>query len=291
MKNNLVFSVFWIFISTTLFAQNGTLKESLSLESEILGKKVEYSVYFPSSYNETNRKYPVLYLLHGYTDDETGWTQFGEVQKIADEEMQNLAVTDMIIAMPDGGLDWYVNSYDGKTRYEDFFIQEFIPHIEKTFRAKAQKQFRAIAGLSMGGHGAFLYALKYPDMFAAACPLSAAIWEENWVIENKQEDWDRIFGFIFGENTGEARLTEHLKKSMPYFLLQSQPADQLKKVKWYIDCGDDDFLIEGNMDAHRIMREREIPHEFRVRDGGHTWEYWRTALPDVLKFISVSFHR
>ena len=115
-----------------LQAQEGQLLESLSMNSKILGRAASYSVYLPADYQSSTRSYPVLYLLHGYTDNETGWTQFGEVKKIADQAMSEVDVTNMIIAMPDGGLHWYVNSHDGKTRYEDFFIEEFIPFIEST---------------------------------------------------------------------------------------------------------------------------------------------------------------
>ena len=78
---------------------------------------------------------------------------------------------------------------------------------------------------------------------------------------------------------------------MAHFLVQDRPVDDLKKVRYYIDCGDDDFLINGNMVIHTIMIERKIPHEFRVRDGAHNWSYWRSALPEVFRFISKSFHR
>ncbi len=283
---------FLLLITVHVIAQEGILKETLKVNSKILSKEVEYSVYLPHDYMTSERSYPILYLLHGYTDDETGWTQFGEVKKIADKEIDNIDVTSMIIAMPDAGLDWYVNSYDGKTRYEDFFIEEFIPHVESTFRVRSKKEFRAVAGLSMGGHGTILYAMKYPDLFAAAAPLSAAAWGEDWILVQKQEDWNKYFGFIFGPNLeGEARLTDHLKDNLALFLAESQDSVALSSVRWYIDCGDDDFLIEGNMELHRIMRERNIPHEFRVRDGAHNWTYWRTALPEVLKFVSESFHR
>lgn len=275
-----------------LQAQEGQLLESLNMDSKILGRAASYSIYLPADYQSSTRSYPVLYLLHGYTDNETGWTQFGEVKKIADQAMSEVDVTNMIIAMPDGGLHWYVNSHDGKTRYEDFFIEEFIPFIESTYRTRGSKEFRAISGLSMGGHGTLLYAMKHPDMFAAAAPLSAAAWGAEDVTSSKQADWDQYFGFIFGEGLeGEARITDHVKDNLALFLAQSQDAEALKTVKWYIDCGDDDFLINGNMELHRIMREREIPHEFRVRDGAHNWTYWRTALPAVLKFVSESFHR
>ena len=270
----------------------GKLLESAAVDSKILGKSVEYSIYLPHDYDHSQRKYPVLYLLHGYTDDETGWTQFGEVKAIADQLIEDVEVTDMIIAMPDAGLDWYVNSYDDKVRYEDFFIEEFIPFIESNYRCRGTKEYRAVAGLSMGGHGTLLYASKHPEMFAAAAPLSAAVWGTDEIKSHKQEDWDRYFGFIFGEGlSGDDRITDHVKDNFPLFIIGSQDSLKLSAVKWYIDCGDDDFLINGNMELHRLMRARAIPHEFRVRDGAHNWTYWRTALPEVLRFVSKSFHR
>ncbi|MDH5608963.1 MAG: esterase family protein [Cyclobacteriaceae bacterium] len=274
------------------FAQSGTVKESLSVPSKILGKTVEYSIYLPAGYDQTNRSYPVLYLLHGYTDDETGWTQFGEVQKIADQMNASTEVTPMIIAMPDGGVDWYINSYDGKTKYEDFFIKEFIPFIEKTYRARAEKRYRAVAGLSMGGHGTLIYALKHPEMFAAAAPLSAKAFSKDEIIEQDEASWERVFGFVYGPGlVGEERITSHLKNNTGLFLVENGDPEALRKVRFYIDCGDDDFLIKGNLELHARMLDKKIPHEFRVRDGVHNWTYWRTALPEVLKFVSVSFHQ
>lgn len=281
-----------LFLSLVSSAQQGVLQESISMDSKILGRNVKYSIYLPYDYNISQRKYPVLYLLHGYSDDETGWTQFGEVKTISDQQIGDQEVTNMIIAMPDAGLDWYINSYDGKVKYEDFFIREFIPFIESTYKARGTKEFRAVAGLSMGGHGTLVYAMKYPEMFAAAAPLSAAVWGEEDIISHKQEDWDQYFGFIFGKDlSGDERVTDHVKKNVALLLLEDADADQLKTVKWYIDCGDDDFLINGNMKLHQKMNEMGIHHEFRVRDGSHNWQYWRTALPEVLRFVSQSFHR
>src|SRR5688500_9642819 len=108
-----------------LLAAQGTLKESLSLHSRILNKTVRYSVYLPQGYESASREFPVLYLLHGYTDNETGWTQFGEVERIANQSISNGDAASMIIAMPDAGVSWYINDYAGKTKYEDFFIREF----------------------------------------------------------------------------------------------------------------------------------------------------------------------
>lgn len=281
-----------LFILVFAAQSQGIIKESLTIESKILKKTVEYSIYLPYDYEASSRSYPVLYLLHGYTDDETGWTQFGEVKKIADSMVGDVNVTDMIIAMPDAGIDWYVNSYDGKTKYEDFFIEEFIPFIEKEYRARGKKRYRAVAGLSMGGHGTLVYGLKHPELFAAACPLSASVWTRDYVLNVPTADFDKYFGFIFGSGKeGEERLTNHLKENNALFILETADVEPIKSVRWYIDCGDDDFLIKGNMELHAAMLDKGIPHEFRVRDGAHNWTYWRTSLPEVLKFVSQSFHQ
>jgi enterochelin esterase-like enzyme len=216
----------------------------------------KYAIYLPPDYTSSQRSYPVLYLLHGSGDDQTGWVQFGEVLHIADMAINQGKATPMIIVMPDAntGQRGYFNDINGKWRYEDFFFEEFIPYIEKQYRIKSDKRYRAISGLSMGGGGTLLYALRHPEMFSSACPLSASV--------------------------GEA---------LP--LIDSLPDDQKKAVRWFIDCGDDDFLYEGNSLVHIAMRKKEIPHEFRIRDGGHTWTYWRTSLPEVLSFISDAFHQ
>ena len=73
--------------------------------------------------------------------------------------------------------------------------------------------------------------------------------------------------------------------------LDKNKIEDLKSVKWYFDCGDDDFLFEGNSLVHIAFRKKEIPHEFRIRDGAHNWTYWRTSLPDVLSFVSDTFRQ
>ena len=276
-----------------LYAQQGTLKESLKVKSSTLGKDVEYSVYLPADYDKSNRRYPVLYLLHGYSDDETGWSQFGEAQIIGDRLMLNGEVAPMIIVMPDGGVSWYINSYDGKTKYEDFFVNEFIPHIEATYRTRTTKQYRAIAGLSMGGYGTLIMATKHPDLFAAAAPLSSGVFTDEEIVKAEERTWNVVLGELYGKKdlTGKDRLTDHYNKNSILKIIETGNADELKKVRYYIDCGDKDFLIKGNMALHSVMIDKKIPHEFRVREGVHNWTYWRTALPEVLKFVSESFHQ
>jgi enterochelin esterase-like enzyme len=144
----------------------------------------------------------------------------------------------------------------------------------------------------MGGLGTLLYSMHHPDMFEAAAPLSAAIWTDEETAVTEPERWNNVFGDLYGKDLkGKDRLTAHYYKNAPIKIAETGNAEELKKVKYYIDCGDDDFLIKGNMALHAIMIDKKIPHEFRVRDGAHNWTYWRTALPEVLKFIGDSFHR
>lgn len=274
-------------------AQHGILKESLTVKSPTLGKDVKYSIYLPTDYEKTNRIYPVLYLLHGYSDDETGWTQFGEAHIIADKLIENGEVAPMIIVMPDAGVSWYINNYDNKVKYEDFFVKEFIPHIDATYRTRKTKQYRAIAGLSMGGYGALILALKHPELFSSAGPLSSGVLTDDEIATASDDMWQTVMGELYGkkELKGKARITEHYKNNSVLNIVATGDAEKLKSVRYYIDCGDKDFLIKGNMALHGIMIDKKIPHEFRIREGSHNWTYWRTALPEVLKFISVSFHQ
>lgn len=278
--------------AATAFAQQGILKESLKMKSATLGKEVEYCIYLPSDYETSNRRYPVLYLLHGFSDDETGWTQFGEAHLIADKAITSGEAPPMLIVMPDAGVSWYVNSADGTVMYEDFFIKEFIPYLDSTYRTRNAKEFRAVAGLSMGGHGSLIMAMKHPELFAAAAPLSAGIFTEDELFNMPDENWNHVFGPPFGKDLkGKERLTAHLQQNWILKIVENAKTDDLKKLRYYIDCGDDDFLIKGNMALHSALIDKKVPHEFRVRDGGHDWTYWRTALPEVLKFVGESFRR
>ena len=258
------------------------------MESEILGGPRKYAVYLPPGYDTSERSYPVLYLLHGAGDDQTGWVQFGEVQHIADKALAAGKATPMIIIMPDAntGRRGYGNSPDGSWRYEDFFFEEFMPYVESTWRIKGQKRYRAVAGLSMGGGGSFTYALHRPDLFSSSAPLSAYVGPSS--VEDLQR-WDENLDDV-SEETVQAYIERYNAVAFVE-ALDEEGIERVRSVRWYIDCGDDDFLFEGNARMHIELRKREIPHEYRVRDGGHTWTYWRDSLPDVLYFVSQAFHQ
>lgn len=275
-----------ICLPALLQAQSGKVYDNLSLSSDILGGDRKYAIYLPPDYESSERSYPVLYLLHGGGDDQTGWVQFGEVLYIVDKAIREGTATPMIIAMPDAntGQRGYFNDVSGEWRYEDFFFEEFVPYVESTYRIKGEKRYRAVAGLSMGGGGSFMYALHHPEMFSSACPLSASTGSLT-LDDFKERQGERI------NNVSAADVKAYYERHNALSLIEAMPEDQKEAVRWYIDCGDDDFLYEGNSLVHIAMRKKEIPHEFRIHDGGHRWSYWRNALPTVLEFVSQAFHQ
>jgi enterochelin esterase-like enzyme len=241
MKHLLLPALAVLLITTcrTATAQNSNVFETRTLKSEILKTERNYSIYLPPDYNETDRRYPVLYLLHGAGDDHTGWVQFGQVQHIADKAIASGSAGPMIIVMPDAntGRRGYFNDIKGDFDYEDFFFKELIPHIEKTYRVRSERRYRAVAGLSMGRGGSIFYALHRPDMFAAAAPLSAAT--GSWNPEQYKERMkDR-------DGIPESAIEQHYKRHSVEEVIKNAPEDELKQIKsirWYISCGDDDFL-------------------------------------------------
>jgi enterochelin esterase-like enzyme len=280
----LIFTAF--LLSVSLIAQTGKVFDNLSVASKILKMDRKYAVYLPPDYETSQRSYPVLYLLHGAGDDQTGWVQFGEVLHIADKAINEGTATPMIIIMPDAktGQMGYFNNLKNDWRYEDFFFEEFMPYVEKTYRIKCEKRYRAVAGLSMGGGGSFMYALHHPELFSSACPLSAYVGPLT-LAEAKA-------GFERSNQKGtDEEIETYFNRHNAVSLINEIKDDQKKAVRWYIDCGDDDFLYEGNSLVHIAMKKREIPHEFRIREGAHTWTYWRTSLPTVLSFVSDAFHQ
>lgn len=288
-----IFAFACLFFFSVAYSQpTGKVIETRSVKSVILNKSVNYSVYLPPDYETSERSYPVVYLLHGYTDNNTGWIQFGEVNRYADKAIADGIIPPMIIIMPNADSTWYINSFDGKANYEDFFIRELIPTVEKTFRVKAEKRFRGVAGLSMGGFGTLNYLLKYPDLFAAGAALSAAVFTDDDLATMADGWYENALGKVYGHNLkGNERLNDTWNKNSTLKIIAAKTTGELKKVHYWIDCGDDDLLTKGNCLLHLALTDKSVPHEFRVRDGAHTWTYWRTGIVDALQFIGQDFHQ
>ncbi len=255
--------------------------EQCSVRSEILGVEKLYNVYLPDGYETSNESYPVLYLLHGAKGTCESWVRGGQVQRIADETLAVGGVRKMIIVMPDArGTDekfagpkmGYFNVKDWA--YEDFFFNEFIAHIDRSYRTIATKDGRAIAGLSMGGGGATVYAQHHPELFSASYSTSGLLDIYDHLAQNPRPYYDAVW------------LWSAAHTSPVCFLRNATPEQvaSLRTVRWMLDCGDDDRLIKTNLDYFAEMRRLDVPVEFRIRDGKHDWVFWRESLPQILRF-------
>ncbi|MCL6295489.1 alpha/beta hydrolase [Jejuia spongiicola] len=287
MQKTVLLFILCFLASSIGFSQTGKVFDQLSHTSKILKQERNFAIYLPPDYDTSQRSYPVLYLLHGAGDDQTGWVQFGEVLQITDKAIKEGHATSMIIVMPDAYTTrlGYFNDVRGDWNYEDYFFKELMPYVESKYRIKSKKEYRAVAGLSMGGGGSFMYALHHPELFASACPLSAYIGPKS--IDEMKRFAKRYNNFEVNDADAESYFPKHNALS----LIENMTKKQIESVRWYIDCGDDDFLYEGNSLVHLALRKKEVKHEFRIRDGGHSWKYWRESLPEVLKFVSEGFHR
>lgn len=256
--------------------------ELFTVQSRLLGCAKSCSVYLPDGYDASGEAYPVLYLLHGASGDHTDWPVKGNLRQIADEAVAAGTARRMIVVMPDasgpGGEAANFTGYFDMPGwcYERFFFEELLPAVERHYRIRGDKRHRAIGGLSMGGGGAATYALRHPESFGSACPLSACLAE---LPATLRDGLSAEYLQSVADNGAVKLLGE----------LADDRIAPLRTVRWRIECGDDDFLWEGNIGLYELMRRRGIPLEFRMRDGGHTWRYWQTALPAVLTFVSTGF--
>ncbi|MBQ0088161.1 MAG: esterase family protein [Prevotellaceae bacterium] len=249
-----------------------------SIYSDTLKSWVKYNVYLPNGYNVKNSTYPVLYLLHGLSDNYTAWDKMGKISWVADELITSGEAKSMIIIMPNAGDADIRNVHCGyfnvpEWNYENFFFTEFIPTIEKKYNAGGKKELRAISGLSMGGGGSIVYCQRHPEIFNSCYAMSP------WLEESSALRSNVIDAYYYTVKS----VYEH---SAIKFLENATDAQkqQLRSVRWFIDCGDDDFLAESSERMHMAMRKNGIPCEFRIRNGIHNWEFWHTALRFSLPF-------
>lgn len=258
-----------------------------SLYSEILGDYRDYNIYLPKDYDhDVDKSYPVLYLLHGMNDNHLSWYHRGHIKDVMDQLVASGEACEMIIVTPNAGGNIFAGEWNGYFNmpgwsYEDFFYNEFLPYIESRYRVISDKQHRAVAGLSMGGGGATAYGQKHYDMFCAVYAMSALMNIPEIGAVPHENPQDKIA--MLTESVIANSCVDHVADA------EDDIKEQLRSVKWYVDCGDDDFLLDRNIEFVQAMRSAGIPCEFRVRDGGHTWEYWHSALYTCLPFVTRCF--
>ena len=255
-----------------------------AIPSSILGRAVNVCVALPVNYaSSAPARYPTLYFLHGLFENERRWSERGGQQVLEDLQEQG-QLGKFLVVLPDGGKTFYVNSLDGRERYEDFFIQELVPFIDREYRTIADPATRGISGTSMGGYGALHLAMRHPNVFGAASAHSAALIPKipNPIpSEGRWGFYARILQGPFG-----APLNQNYFEANSPLALAEHP-ERFAQLKLYFDCGDRDRygFEEGAQLLHQLLVAQGFPHEFALRPGDHGWTY----LTQYLRY-SLLFH-
>ncbi len=234
--------------------------------SAALGKQTTANVLLPQS--DHPGPFPVLYLLHGLSDDHTAWMRNTSIARY-------VAGLPLIVVMPDGGRGFYCDAVQGFA-YETAITVDLIGYVDKMLPTIASREGRVLAGLSMGGYGALKLALSHPDKFCATVSHSGAHdFAHVWPDPNHDE-----FGRIIGDNSigGPNDL---------YALADRFASGELGPwPKLRIDCGVDDFLLDMNRNFHAHLEKLDLPHEYEEFSGAHEWGYWDEHIKETLAFHS-----
>ena len=258
--------------------------ECSDVQSTVLGRAVSYCVALPADYASSGtRRYPTLYFLHGLFENDRSWADRGG-KEILDGLLAKGEVGPFIVVLPDGGKTFYINSFDGQIRYEDFFVQELIPYIDQHYRTNAQRAARAISGISMGGYGSLHLGMRHADLFSAASAQSAALIAK---LPNPLPTTGRM-GFLAEllQGTFGSPLNEAYWEANNPLTLAEQP-ERFAGLKLYFDVGDHDRygFEEGNQQLDHILKSKSFPHEFVLRSGNHGWDY-----EDMYMQYALLFH-
>lgn len=248
--------------------------DTVSIYSNSMHKNIKAVVILPDSYQTTNKKFPVVYLLHGYDGWYSNWI-------IRMPELKNYSDTNqLIIVCPDGEKSsWYFDSpLDTAYRYETHISKEVVGFIDRHYRTRANKKYRAITGLSMGGHGALFIALRHSDNFGAAGSMSGGV--------DLKESRNR---FDISKRIGDTITHATAWHDMAVINLIEKYTHT--KLKIIFDCGDRDIFIAGNRRLHEKMVQLKIPHEYTEKPGQHNWDYWRANIPYQLKVFRNFFNK
>ena len=256
-----------------------------SMHSNILQRAVRYCAMLPPSYEtEHNRKYPILYFLHGLGQNEQA-LMLGGGWGLIEDLRQHHTIGDFLIVAVEGRASFFINSADGKQRYSDFFLTEFMPQIESKFRVIRGRKTRSITGLSMGGYGALRFAFAHPELFGSVSAQSAALITEPPKQMNDDLQHAGPLGNLLGGVFGNPINVVHWNQNNPLILARQHRAE-LKSTAIYFDCGQDDeygFAV-GASKLHQQLVAEGIPHQFHLYPGGHSAEYFLSYLGETLQF-------
>jgi S-formylglutathione hydrolase FrmB len=248
--------------------------DTITTYSQAMAKEIKVVVVTPAQYR-ASQQWPVVYLLHGYSGDYSDWiTRTGQTLQTQADQLG------IILVCPDGGFkSWYWDSpLDSSSRYETYVAKELVQQIDTRYSTIQKASGRAITGLSMGGHGALYLAFRHPQTFGAAGSMSGGVditpYPGNWGMS------EHLGNYAEQKSRWEAH---NVFSNIHFFAVH--------KTALIIDCGKDDFFFPQNQKLHEALTYQNIAHDYIVRPGAHTWEYWRDALPYQLLFMKQYFQK
>jgi len=255
------------------FAFSRSQVDTITVFSPKMKKEIKSVVIVPDNYSE-RKHYPVVYLLHGYSDNYAKWVKTVPSIKTLATEHQ------LILVCPDGGFSsWYFDSpIDSTYQYETYITKDLITYVDAHYSTIQDRSARAITGLSMGGHGALYLAIRNKNIFAHAGSMSGGvdlrfstkkfdIAKRIGNIETNQDEWD---------NRSVVNMVNSLKNN---------------ELDLIIDCGVSDFFYQINASLHRRLLSLNIDHDFIERPGTHNWEYWTNSIQYQLLFFDKCFDK
>lgn len=254
--------------------------ETVQFESRLVGAALPYNVLLPADYkrgSSKDRRYPVLYLLHGLGGSAADWVSTRA--HLADYAAQY----PFIIVVPEGKDGWYTDGPAQGAKFESYFVEELIPDVDRRFRTLASRDARAVAGLSMGGYGSMKFALKHPELFAFAASMSGALAVASWTPDQRLPEFVRPSVIrVYGDAGSSVRLENDV-----YKLVRELTPERAKALPFlYLDCGTEDFLITNSRDFSALLIEKKVAHEFRELPGTHSWPYWDRQVQEVLRLAA-----
>jgi len=240
--------------------------------SKALNRDMHYTIVLPADYRNSQRRFPVLYLLHGWAGDYTNWVKLTKLVEYSRRYS-------IIIVTPDAQNSWYVNSATVPgDRFEDYIISDLIPEIDSHWRTLASPEHRSIAGLSMGGYGSILFGLKHPDLFTVVGSVSGAFDGPDGiehVLPDVRESTDRAYG--------PAESATRIDNDV-YSLIAK--ADEKTAPYLFLECGSQDPLLPSNRKFVKELSSKNVRYEYHEYPGAHSWEFWDHSLPMMLEVIA-----
>ncbi len=264
-------------------AQAGEVETGLRMESEVLGRPLEFALYRP---DRATKGLPVVYLLHGRASDPGEWLRMGHVRATADRLIAAELIPPMLIVLPDGGSSWWVDTPAANAGAVATAVSEELPRaIERAYATNPTRTGRAIAGNSMGGFGALRLAFSHPGRYAAVASMSGAFWTRIKPGIRIDDDMagrlQRVFAGAFGTPFDVGRFLSQA----PLTLAAAVPAKDRLPVYLTVSSGDRFRLADEQDTVENALRAGGYAVVSRTTEGDHDWGTWEAALPDVLVFL------